>query len=63
MTDKHTLDRLTYHVDKLSRLLRHPQPGLVTWCQALAQHMQALADYWDGKWVDRTEELLKEDHR
>ena len=48
MSDTPNIDYLNKHVTSLKALLDDPQPGLSTWVEMYAIHMQAINDFWNG---------------
>ena len=45
---KDSLEYLQEHVEKLLGLIKDPHPGLFTWCQAYADEMKWIVQYWEG---------------
>lgn len=42
------LDRLSEHINALKNLLDDPHPGLFTWVEIFAKHMEAITSFWYG---------------
>ncbi len=42
-----TFKELAEHVRKLNELMKDPHPGLISWSECYAEHMQAISDYWE----------------
>ena len=40
--------KLKHHVNLLRGLLEEPEPGLFTWCSAVATQWKAISDLWKG---------------
>lgn len=43
---QHMLEKLRVEVAALNALLADPQPGLFTWCDAVAERWKAIAQLW-----------------
>jgi hypothetical protein len=50
-TKEALLAELVSRCEKLAMLLRHPEEGLISWVEIVADHAQFITDWWDGKLV------------
>lgn len=56
-----TFDDLKTHVDKLQSLLSDQQPGIVSWCQFVANEWKSIVSLWDnGESIDRKDKQINE---
>lgn len=53
MDTQHMLDKLRSEVSALNALLADPQPGMFTWCEAVAHRWAIIAHLWAEDYLQK----------